>query len=387
MLRLFTLIGLIVTYFAAAPAAAEDRLALVIGNGGYRNISRLDNPANDARLMERTLREAGFRVTTIVDADREAMRRAVEQFGRDIRAARPGSLALFYFAGHGVRSDGFNYLVPVDVNIRTERDIARETVAAEWVIEHIEAPGITSVMVLDACRNNPFEGGRAGTIPESGDGLARMTAKNSNLIAYATGPGDVALDGNGNNSPYTAALARAIVTPNLDVEAIFAQVREEVTRATAGQQIPWESSSLRAAVYIQPQGAVTGTAAPQDEPLDAPQLQLAVAFRSGRGGWGVLDCNEIFDFAPVSLASDSESARRIAAINASRDLALEFTTRQTENGIEFGVAPVAAGTSGSPITSSLAEITSGREHALYSHVRHPDFFACGPMTVYIRRLR
>ncbi|MEO0760490.1 MAG: caspase family protein, partial [Pseudomonadota bacterium] len=194
---------------AARAEGAGPRLALVIGNASYRNVTPLANPVNDARLMSRRLDEAGFAVTTVTEADRRAMVEAVERFGRAVRAAGPDTLALFYFAGHGVRSDGFNFLVPLGVDIRAEADIARETVAAEWVLERLQAPGATSVMVLDACRDNPFDRGQRA-IPDIGDGLARMTARRGDIIAYATGPGDVALDGAGANSPYTTALARLI---------------------------------------------------------------------------------------------------------------------------------------------------------------------------------
>lgn len=164
MSRLVALVCLMLALAGASPAAAEDRLALVIGNAGYRNIPALANPANDALLMARTLRAKGFRVTVVVDADRPAMRRAVERFGEDLRAAAKGTLALFFFAGHGVRSDGFNHLLPLGVDIRAEADIAREGVAAEWVFERMDAPGVTPLMVLDACRNNPFDERGAGTV-------------------------------------------------------------------------------------------------------------------------------------------------------------------------------------------------------------------------------
>ncbi|MEM9782465.1 MAG: caspase family protein [Pseudomonadota bacterium] len=377
---------LIVALFAvarAAPAIAEDRLALVIGNAGYRNVPALDNPVNDAALMARTLRAKGFQVTMVVEADRAAMRRAVERFGRDLRAAEPGALAMFYFAGHGVRSDGFNYLVPLNVDIRAEADIAREAVSAEWVLDRIEAPGVTSVMVLDACRNNPFDGRGPGTIPELGDGLARMTAEGGNLIAYATGPGDVVLDGTGDNSPYTAALARAIRTPGLNVEEIFVKVREEVETATGGLQVPWESSSLPGAVYIQPDPAsALPTGAPDGDPEEALRLILSVSFRTNREALG---CGTLYRYDPVSLPMGAGGTRRVASTNGDRRVALELTTEQRAEGIALRILPVATGAAGRPITALLAEITPGREHAIFSRSRHPDRFGCGSMIVSVRR--
>ncbi len=388
MSRLFTIACLFVACLATAPAVAEDRLALVIGNAGYRNIPALANPVNDAQLMARALRAKGFRVTMAVETDRAAMRNAVERFGEAIRSAEPGALALFYFAGHGVRSDGFNYLLPVDVEIRTEADIAREAVAAEWVLERILAPGVTSVMVLDACRNNPFDDGGSATIPALGDGLARMTAREGNLIAYATGPGDVALDGTGGNSPYTAALARAITTPGLDLEAIFARVREEVATETAGAQIPWARSSLAGAVYMQP-GALPRAlpaALPEENPAQEPQLRLAVSFRPGRWGRDPFGgCTTLYRYDPVRLASAAGRAHRMRAVNGDSRVALEVTARSSQEGVELHILPVSQAGSGRPVTARLAEITPGREHTLYTHSRHPELFGCGAMTIYVSR--
>ncbi|MEM7237805.1 MAG: caspase family protein [Pseudomonadota bacterium] len=377
MSRLIALVCLVATLSLALPAAAGDRLALVVGNAEYRNVPALANPVNDAQLIAGTLREAGFAVTMILDADRAEMTRAVDRFGRDLGAAAPGTFALFYFAGHGVRSDGFNYLVPIDVNIRSEADIASETVAAEWVLGRIDAPGITSVMVLDACRDNPFDGRGPGAFPELGDGLARMTARNSNLVAYATGPGDVALDGAGTNSPYTAALARAIRTPGLDVEGIFQQVRDEVVTATDGLQVPWESSALDRAVYIQ------ADRAPLDDPAEGPLLRLAIAFSPGRWGGGSLGCGTLYRYAPISLPAAAGSPQRLTAVNGDGGVAIEVTTRQGSDGLELNIIPVAAAESGRPVAARLSDITSGGEHALYSRSRHPALFGCGPMTVYV----
>lgn len=363
----------------AAPVPAEERLALVIGNSSYQHISSLANPVNDARLMTRTLAAKGFQVTTVIDADRSTMRSAIQRFGRDLRAAAPGALAMFYYAGHGVRSDGFNYLLPLDVDIRAEADIAREAIAAEWVLERIAAPGVTHVMVLDACRNNPFDGEGPRTIPDIGDGLARMTARNGNLVAYATGPGDVALDGTGGNSPYTSALAKAIRTPGLDVEAIFEHVRLEVETATDGEQVPWESSSLSEAVYILPSGPNT----PGDAPTDGPEFRLAVSFSPGRWGGGSLGCNNLYRYAPVRVPVTAETARLITPVGGESGVALELST--SADG-EFRVTPISSDGPGRTVTTQMAEIEAAREHVIYTRSRHPDRFGCGIMTLYVTRV-
>lgn len=370
----FAFIALFTAMFDATPAFAKERLALIIGNGAYRNIPELPNPVNDAELMTRTLLDAGFRVTRVINADIATMERAVERFGRELRSAGPDALAIFYFAGHGVRSDGFNYLVPVGVNLRSEADIARQTVAAEWILERIEAPGVTSIMVLDACRNNPFD----DRGPEFGDGLAKMNAQNSNLIAYATGPGNIALDGVGNNSPYTAALARAIRNPDLDIEAIFEQVRNDVVAATAGEQVPWESSDLERAIYIQPTVTAPVQVEPQVEASNAPKLRIELTFNAGPLGRERPDCNGIYRFDPVTISR--AGPQRIAAANGIVEIALELTAGA---GDEISIAPVSSDVSGREVTFRLSEIAPGKETAIHSHSKHPDLFECGSMAFFV----
>lgn len=242
MTRVFAALS-ILTALLAGPSTAHERFALVIGNAGYTNVPALDNAVNDARLISDELRGAGFSVTTLTDSNRAEMMREVETFASDVRAAGSEALAVFYFAGHGVRSDEFNYLLPLGVNIRTEADIAGEAVPAEWILDRIHTPQAVSVMILDACRDNPFDR-QSDVIVDVGDGLARMTARPNNLIAYATGPGEVALDGTGTNSPYTSAIARAITSSGLSLEQMFEQVRSEVISETNGVQSPWARSSL-----------------------------------------------------------------------------------------------------------------------------------------------
>lgn len=242
MTRIFAILY-IVTALLTGPSAAHERLALVIGNAGYTNVPALDNPVNDARFLSDELRDVGFSVTTLTDVNRAEMMREVETFASKVRAAGSEALAVFYFAGHGVRSDDFNYLLPLSVNIRSEADIAGEAVPAEWILDRIHTPKAVSVMILDSCRDNPFRG-QSDLIVDVGDGLARMTARTNNLIAYATGPGEVTLDGTGSNSPYTAAIARAIRTSGLPLEQMFKQVRSDVISETGGVQSPWARSSL-----------------------------------------------------------------------------------------------------------------------------------------------
>ena len=189
----------------AISAQASPRLALVIGNQSY-DASPLANPAADARLMSSALTEAGFAVEMLIDADRRTMKQAVRAFADRLRGAGPSAVSVFYFAGHGVQVDGRNFLIPVGAGIDTAADLEFETVEAQWTLDRIGESGVElSVFVLDACRNNPFRSmSRAGT-----RGLARMDAPRGSILSYSTVPGDAALDGDGANSPYTAALAAA----------------------------------------------------------------------------------------------------------------------------------------------------------------------------------
>ena len=261
-------------------SAAAERFALVIGNGAYETAS-LANPPNDAALTSAALRDAGFAVTTVVDADQTKMKQQIRAFSQAVRSAGPDAVAAFYYAGHGVQVDGKNYLIPVGATIAAKPDLEYETVEAQWVLDMIGASGAgLSIIILDACRDNPF---RSFTRSNS-RGLARMDAPRGALLSYSTAPGDVAADGAGRNSPFTEALARAIRTPGLKIEETFKQVRREVLEATGDRQLPWESTSLTGDFYFTPTGpsgpvtiAVTTPSDPAPQPQAEPQPQIAAA--------------------------------------------------------------------------------------------------------------
>ena len=222
---------------------AESRVALVIGNGAYQSVQALPNPPNDAKLMAGTLTDLGFKVTLVVDGDILKMSEAVTTFGRALRDAGPEATGLFYYAGHGVQSFGRNYLVPVDARLDNAADLGLVAIDAESVLRQMfSARNRTNIVILDACRNNPFV-----NIRDLGDnGLAEMSAPTGTFLAYATAPGMVALDGLGGNSPFTRALAEKIVTPGVPIEQTFKDVRVAVLEATKGRQTPWDTSSLTA---------------------------------------------------------------------------------------------------------------------------------------------
>ncbi|MDW3205161.1 MAG: caspase family protein [Alphaproteobacteria bacterium] len=241
MVRLAGLVGLCALILAFSDGAlAERRLALVIGNGAYQ-VGPLENPTNDAGLMAETLISAGFDVTHLENLGYRDLQRAVVSFGRDLKAAGPDTVGMVFYAGHAVQADGENYLIPIDANIQDSLDLRITTLEVSTLMASLRAAGNRlNLVVLDACRNNPFP-----SMSRSGSrGLAKIEAAYGTLLAFSTAPGEVAADGSGRNSPYTAALARAIRTPGLAVEHVFKRVRVDVMERTGNQQVPWESSSL-----------------------------------------------------------------------------------------------------------------------------------------------
>ncbi len=231
--------------FSAAGAFAQSaaRHALVIGNSDYQHTTKLNNPENDARLVSKTLQELGFEVQEALNTDHRQMKRYISQFANALQQSGEGTIGLFYYAGHGVQLNGLNYLIPVDARIETEIDVEVEGVDAGIVMSSLaSAKNGFNIVIFDACRNNPFA--RSFRSAGAPGGLAQLDAPAGTFIAYATAPGDVALDGSEQNSPYTAALVEAIRQPQVAIEQTFKQVRIRVHQSTGGKQTPWESSSL-----------------------------------------------------------------------------------------------------------------------------------------------
>jgi hypothetical protein len=236
----------------ASPALQGQRAALVIGNAGYGAAS-LKNPGNDAVDMAKALEDLGFEVISKVNAGREEMDAAVEAFHRNLNKARVG---FFYYAGHGMQIDGTNYLLPVDIQIMSSADIKHRAIKLDWILGKMEDSGSkVNIVVLDACRDNPFRGLRG-----AGAGLAPIQSVRGSFIAYATSPGSVARDGTGRNGVYTQHLLKNIKRPGLTIEEMFREVRKGVADGTNDEQIPWDSSSLMGAFYMAGTGSVEGDA-------------------------------------------------------------------------------------------------------------------------------
>ena len=233
---------------------ANERVALVVGNANYQHAVPLANPKNDAEDMAALLRRLGFQVTAGLDLTDAAMEDRIRGFSRRARAAK---VALFFYAGHGMQVDGVNYLVPVDARLADEADLPFETVALDLVLKRMG--GGTNLVFLDACRDNPFARGWAGAGRSTsvGRGLTRVgeVGGSGMFIAFATDPNRIAADGEGRNSPFTAALKRHIETPGLEINGLLTEVRRTVLASTGDVQRPWSNSSLSDPFYFVPSAA------------------------------------------------------------------------------------------------------------------------------------
>jgi hypothetical protein len=258
----------------SAPAVASEprkvvpssapRLALIIGNAHYTKLGALANPTSDAHLIADKLRQLGFDVAEKSDRGLKQMSEDVGEFARQIKTRGKDTVSVLYYAGHGLESDGSNYLVPVDADIKRKADVAPQSVSVKRIADALSATGNQlNILILDACRDNPFP---EGVAPRGVIGLVPMGAVFGVFIASATGSGKVASDGADGHSPYTRALAEAITMPGEKLEDVFKSVRRQVRLATGELQIPWESTSLELDFYFVP---------PTPPPSPAAQLLAA----------------------------------------------------------------------------------------------------------------
>ena len=240
------------TGFAVSPALADGkRVALVIGNSTYRNVPTLPNPANDGADIAAALTRLGFAVTLVTNASFDQMRRGLIAFGRDAAGA---DMAAVFFAGHGMEISGENWLIPVDAELKKDTDAANEAVSLRSVILQVSNTTSLGLVVLDACRNNPFVAKMSRSLALRaviGGGLGRIEPIGNVLVAYAARDGTTALDGDGRNSPFTAALLHNIETPGVEVTFMLRNVRDDVMEVTRNEQQPFVYGSLsRKAIYL-----------------------------------------------------------------------------------------------------------------------------------------
>jgi peptidoglycan hydrolase-like protein with peptidoglycan-binding domain len=255
---LITALAVAAVLFSANVAKADKRVAFVVGNGAYKNVAALPNPAIDAKSMAKVLRNVGFDVVEGSNLTRDKMTEKLLEFGKKAEGA---DVALFFYAGHGIAINGTNYLLPIDADLKSEMDVKLgSAINIDVTLEQTMADAKVKLVFLDACRDNPFAAkikSNATTRSVSVQaGLAEMKSGEGTLIAFATGPGQTALDGEvGTNSPFTRALMANITQPGVEIQQAMTQVRAQVNEETHKGQLPWGHTNLIGAVYLNPVAA------------------------------------------------------------------------------------------------------------------------------------
>jgi uncharacterized caspase-like protein len=315
---------------ASAAHAAERRIALVIGNSAYQQ-APLVNPGNDARAVAQALRESGFTVTELRNLNQAGMRRAIREFGDQLVK---GGSGLFYYAGHGMQIRGRNFLIPVGSDIQREDEVEDQAVDARLVLEKMEtAKNPLNIVILDACRNNPFLSSfRSATL-----GLAAMDAPAGTLVAFSTAPGQVAADGANDNGLYTKHLVSYMREPGLKVEDVFKRVRAAVRQESGGKQTPWENTSLEADFYFkQLDQRVVAEQNKEREQAQKEAIEKAVqdALKRSREQTGAdraaIERQVAERVAVERAAAEKEAAVRIAAVERSAQEAIDRALRAAQ---------------------------------------------------------
>ena len=277
MRYLTLLLSLICVLVTAHTAKADKRVAFVVGNGAYKNVAQLPNPPIDAKAMAGVLRNVGFDVVEGTNLTRDKMTERLLEFGKKAQGA---DVAEFFYAGHGIAINGTNYLLPVDADIKSEMDVKLgSAINIDLTLDQTMSDAKVKLVFLDACRDNPFaakiksnSSTRSVSVQQ---GLAEMKSGEGTLIAFATGPGQTALDGQeGTNSPFTRALVAHITTPGIEIQQAMTEVRAQVNEETNQGQLPWGHTNLIGSVYLNPAAAAPANAA-------APAAPAAVASASG----------------------------------------------------------------------------------------------------------
>jgi hypothetical protein len=269
---------------SAGPALADKRVALVVGNSGYTSTTPLRTPINDATDMAGALGRMGFEVITGIDVDFVGMHEKAKSFFERLAGANVG---LFYYAGHGLQVSGKNYLVPIDAKVNAKSDLDFVAMDLDLILRNMVQATPTSIVFLDACRDNPLAANLARSMGTGSGaltrGLAPVEAGSGVMIAFATAPGNVALDGDGRNSPFATALLKTIERPGLPIGEIMISVRNDVVRETGNRQVPWEHTSLMKQFYFTPAATATTPEAahpnpPKPEAILPKQPDLELAF-------------------------------------------------------------------------------------------------------------
>ena len=314
---------------ASTDALADKRVAFVVGNGAYRNVPALPNPAVDAKSMAKLLRNVGFDVVEGANLSRDKMTEKLLDFGKKAEGA---DVALFFYAGHGIAVNGTNYLLPVDADLKSEMDVKLgAAINVDLTLEQTMGDAKVKLVFLDACRDNPFaakiRSAKATRSANVGSGLAEMKSGEGTLLAFATGPGQTALDGeSGTNSPFTRALLANIAQPGVEIQQAMTKVRAQVNEETSKGQLPWGHTNLIGSVYLNPAKSAGATEAPNTPaPTTTAASEVELEFwRSIKDSNKVEELNAYLTNYP-SGTFKSIALARIAALqdgpsNATRNL-------------------------------------------------------------------
>jgi hypothetical protein len=272
MRYLTVIVSLVCMLLSAQAAKADRRVAFVVGNGAYKNVAQLPNPPVDAKAMASVLRNVGFEVVEGTNLTRDKMTERLLEFGKKAQGA---DVAVFFYAGHGIAISGSNYLLPIDADIKSEMDVKLgAAINIDLTLDQTMSDAKVKLVFLDACRDNPFaakiKSNSATRSVSVQSGLAEMKSGEGTLIAFATGPGQTALDGQeGTNSPFTRALIAHITTPGVEIQQAMTEVRAQVNEETNKGQLPWGHTNLIGSVYLNPAAAPAAGAAP---PSSAPAV-------------------------------------------------------------------------------------------------------------------
>src|ERR1700755_92051 len=277
-------LSLICMAFTANVAKADLRVAFVVGNGAYKNVAALPNPSIDAKAMAGALRNVGFEVVEGSNLTRDQMTEKLLDFGRK---AQGSDVAVFYYAGHGIAVGGSNYLLPVDADIKSEMDVKLgAAINIDLTLDQTMGDAKVKLVFLDACRDNPFaaklKSNSATRSVSVGSGLAEMKSGEGTLIAFATGPGQTALDGtDGQNSPFTRALISHITQPGVEIQQAMTEVRAQVNEETSKGQLPWGHTNLIGSVYLNPAKPAPAAPATAAAPSAGPAPAAVAAAAPG----------------------------------------------------------------------------------------------------------
>ena len=301
MLRQSVGVLLCILTLVSANTLAAERIALVIGNGDYEHVTKLRNPPKDVRLIKESLNDIGFNVTMLVDADFGEMKTAVRKFRKELNDSGKNTIGLFYFAGHGVTYDEKNFLIPVTAEIEAGPDLPESTVSAQWILGMMETAGnATSVMILDACRDNPYRGILTSGTRSLAQGMAKMDAPDGSFVAFSTADGQLAYDGEGDYSPFAQAFAIEVKAPDVSIGDMMTRVNSRVRKATKGlgkrPQIPWTENSLADILMFNPRANDKKQGSDNVEPVPTPQ-QVVQPRKKSREEleeqmWGVVEDSE-----------------------------------------------------------------------------------------------